>query len=140
MSWRISGCDGYLKRVKEFGKKYPHELRAVAQNLRTLMDALDLGTKPEQLKLLGFVHGNYDLGILSLDETGHDKPSKPKALRLYLYPCIENAGRLRDALGTKRWPADRCQTLQALCPKQDQGAESGSSSDATHQATTLEQP
>ncbi len=101
MPWRISGCDDYLKRVKEFGKKYPHEIRAVAQNLRTLMNALDLGTKPEQLKLLGFVHGNYDLGILSLDETGHDKPSKPKALRLYVYPCIEEQVVYAMLLGQK---------------------------------------
>lgn len=86
---------------KSLVKKYPHELRAVAQNLRTLMDALDLGTKPEQLKLLGFVHGNYDLGILSLDETGHDKPSKPKALRLYLYPCIEEQVVYAMLLGQK---------------------------------------
>lgn len=62
---------------------------AIANNVKTLFQSLDGGAKPEQLKLLGFVHGNYPLGILSIDQTGHEKATKPKALRLYVFPCEE---------------------------------------------------
>lgn len=87
MTWQLTPCSDYEKRKKDFSKKWPAELRAVVSNLMTLLYALQEGTRPEQLKLLGFVHGNYPLGILSIDETGHGKSSRPKALRLYVFPC-----------------------------------------------------
>jgi hypothetical protein len=108
MAWQISACVDYLKVRKDFSKKYPHEMRAVAGNLLTLFQALENGAKPEQLKSLGFVHGNYPLGILSIDETGHEKQSKPKALRLYLYPCEAEQVVYAMLLGEKdaRQPGD----------------------------------
>ncbi len=87
MTWTMSPCSDYANAIKVFTKKWPHEMRAVANNLRTLMQSLDRGANPEQVKSLGFVHGNYALGILSIDETGHEKGSKPKSIRLYIFPC-----------------------------------------------------
>ena len=101
MVWQINPCTDYIKRCKDFGKKYPHEVRAVGRNLVTMVSALENGAKPEQVKSFGFIHGNYDYGIVSIDETGHDKPSKPKALRLYAYACEDEQVVYAMLLGEK---------------------------------------
>lgn len=73
--------------MKEFEKKWLLETTATIANAITLLRALNDGTQLEQLKTLGFVHGNYPLGIISVDQTGCGKATKPKAIRLYLFPC-----------------------------------------------------
>ena len=88
MTWSIRASADYRKAEKEFTKKYKAEMLAVAANLRTLILALEEGANPEQVKSFGFVHGNYDLGLLSIDETGHGKKGKPKALRMYVWPSV----------------------------------------------------
>lgn len=89
MAWTLTPCSDYEKAKKDFAKKWPDEMRAMANNLRTVIQSLDAGASAEQLKVLGCVHGKYPLGIISVDESGHEKKSKPKALRLYLFPCEE---------------------------------------------------
>jgi hypothetical protein len=86
-AWKPVPCEDYEKAKKDFVKKWRPEMLAVANNLQTLMQTLDRGVKPEQLKSLPFVHGEYPIGILSIDESGHEKKSKPKAIRLYVFPC-----------------------------------------------------
>lgn len=76
--------DDVQKRLKKYRKKYDHEVRNVFDNLGTLFDSIELGSKTEQLKKLGFVH-SYKLGILSIDQSGPGKGSKMKAFRLYVY-------------------------------------------------------
>jgi hypothetical protein len=85
MAWQIVPCSDYEKPKKEFTKKWPEEMRAVAANLRTLLLALENGAKSEQLKSLGFVHSE-PMGILAIDERGCEKKTKPKAVRLYVFP------------------------------------------------------
>lgn len=101
MGWTLVPCTDYEKRRGDFSKKWPHEMRAIANNFKTLVAAIEDGANPEQLKSLGFVHGNYPLGILSIDETGHEKGSKPKAIRLYLFPCTEESKLYVMLLGDK---------------------------------------
>lgn len=85
MPWQVVECDDYLKRKREFNKKWPEEMVAIATNLATLFHSLNLGAKPEQLKSLGFVRSE-PLGILAISERGVSKGTTPKALRLYVYP------------------------------------------------------
>jgi len=84
MPWQIVECDDYLKRKKEFIKKWPQEMVAVANNLATFFLAVQAGAKTEQLKTLGFVRSE-PLGILAITEKGVSRGTKPKAFRLYVY-------------------------------------------------------
>ena len=84
MPWKAVECDDYLKRKKDFNKKWPQEMMAIAANLATLFQSLNAGVKPEQLKNFGFVHSE-PLGILAITERGVSKGTKPKAIRLYVY-------------------------------------------------------
>jgi len=84
MTWKIIPCSDYEKDKKDFAKKWPDEMQAIAANLCTFFRAIDAGAKQEQLKTLGFVHSE-PLGILALDERGCKKRTKRKALRLYIF-------------------------------------------------------
>ena len=84
MAWHIVLSADYEKAAKQFAKKWPAELRAVANNLRTLVQAVEFGAKVEQLKSLGFVHSEPH-GILAITERGCEKKTKPKATRLYVF-------------------------------------------------------
>lgn len=84
MTWKIVTTTDYEKARKEFAKKWPEELKGVGSNLRTLITALEVGTKAEQLKSLGFVHSEPS-GILAITERGCEKKTKPKATRLYVF-------------------------------------------------------
>lgn len=84
MAWHIVPSADYEKSVKDFEKKWPEELRAVASNLKTLFLAVEAGAKVEQLKTLGFVRSE-PLGILAITERGCEKKTKPKATRLYVF-------------------------------------------------------
>lgn len=83
--WTIKWYGDAKSRLKSFQKKYRHETINVVDNLETLLNALCGGTKPEQLKKLGFVHSEPE-GILAIDQRGPGKGAKMKALRLYVYP------------------------------------------------------
>jgi hypothetical protein len=107
MAWTFTLCPDYEKRKKDFTKSWPHEMQAIATNLNRVLQSLENGARPEQLTLLGgFVHGGYPLGIISVDQTGHEKPSKPKALRLYLYPDATEQTLYVLLLGDKQRQSD----------------------------------
>lgn len=85
--WTLNPRPDVQKRLERFKKKWPHELENVFLNLTKLKQTLDLGAKPEQVKQqFSFVHGNYELGVLSIDQRGKNKGAKPKPFRLYVYP------------------------------------------------------
>lgn len=84
MAWLLVSTEDYEKARREFGRKWPEELRAVASNLKTLILAVEAGTKSEQLKSFGFVHSE-PLGILAITEQGCNKKTKRKAIRLYIF-------------------------------------------------------
>ena len=85
--WNLNPLPDVQKRVERFKKKWPHELENVFLNLAKLKQAFDFGAKSEQVKQqYSFVHGNYELGILSIDQRGKNKGAKPKPFRLYVYP------------------------------------------------------
>jgi hypothetical protein len=85
--WTLNPLPNVQKRLERFKKKWPRELENVFVNLAKLKQALDLDAKPEQVKQeFSFVHGNYELGVLSIDQRGKNKGAKPKPFRLYVYP------------------------------------------------------
>ncbi|TXT21070.1 MAG: Uncharacterized protein FD138_4106 [Planctomycetota bacterium] len=101
MKW----CEDAQKRLKKYGKKWMHEVVNVSDNLGTLIDALDEGAKPEQLKKLGFVRSEPS-GILAIDESGPGKGSKMKALRLLVFPHEEKQDLYVMTLGDKDSESD----------------------------------
>jgi len=74
------------KRLKKFEKKWRTEVANLFVNLETLLTALSAGTKPAQLRHLGFVHAGYSLGVLSIDQRGSGKGARLKQFRLYVFP------------------------------------------------------
>jgi transcriptional regulator with XRE-family HTH domain len=56
MAWKFAPCTDYEKSKKDFVKKWRLEMLAVANNLQTLMQTLDRGVKPEQLKTSNSTH------------------------------------------------------------------------------------
>ncbi|MFN0052429.1 MAG: hypothetical protein ACKV0T_09560 [Planctomycetales bacterium] len=105
MPWTVRWCEDAQKRMRKFGKKWRHELVNVGNNLTTLLTALEKGAKPEQLKLLGFVRSE-PLGILAIDESGPGKGSKMKAMRLYVFPHMEQRHLYAMILGDKSTQSD----------------------------------
>ncbi|SRR6266478_6160339 len=83
--WNLNSLPDVQKKLDRFKKKWAHEMTNVFDNLDTFMEALNAGTKPEQLKQLGFVHSE-PLGILAIDQRGPGKGSKLKQFRLYVFP------------------------------------------------------
>lgn len=83
--WTLNPLPEFPKRADRFRKKWEHEISNVLTNLKTLVTALNLGTHPEQLKQLGFVHSE-PMGILAVDQKGKGKGAKLKPFRLYVFP------------------------------------------------------
>lgn len=88
MPWAALECDDFKKRLKKFSKvnAWTQELQNIVDNLDTLLDSLKQGIKPAQLRNHNFVHAKYELGILSIDQSGPRGKHRPKPLRLYVYP------------------------------------------------------
>lgn len=83
--WNLSPLSDVHKRLDSFKKKWAHEMTNVFDNLDTIVKALNEGTRPEQLKQLGFVHSE-PCGVLAIDQKGPGKGSKLKQFRLYVFP------------------------------------------------------
>ncbi|MCA8991945.1 MAG: hypothetical protein KDA88_08200 [Planctomycetaceae bacterium] len=83
--WTMIHDESVHKQFRSLGKKFRLEVINVLANLETVKKALDEGIQLEQLKKLGFVH-NEPKGIVAVDQKGKGGKTKPKALRLYLYP------------------------------------------------------
>ncbi len=83
--WSLEVQDAVEKRFKRFEKKWQHEMTNVMANLQELVEALNDGVRPEQLKQLRFVRSEPQ-GLLAVDETGLNKGTKPVPFRLYVYP------------------------------------------------------
>lgn len=83
--WSLNPLPEFSKRADRFKKKWGHEIANVIANLETLVNALKLGARPEQLKQLGFVHSE-PMGILAIDQKGKGKGAKLKPFRLYVFP------------------------------------------------------
>jgi hypothetical protein len=86
--WILSPLPDVQKRLDKYKKKWSREMTNVFDNLDTLLEALNCGTNPEQLKQLGFVHSE-PFGILAIDQKGPGKGAKLKPFRLYTYPDEE---------------------------------------------------
>ncbi|HEY3965717.1 MAG TPA: hypothetical protein VGM05_14260 [Planctomycetaceae bacterium] len=83
--WNLNPLSDVPKRLDRFKKKWAHEMTNVFDNLDTVVEALNAGTKAEQLKQLGFVHSE-PFGVLAIDQRGPGKGSKLKQFRLYVFP------------------------------------------------------
>jgi hypothetical protein len=102
--WTIQPSAEYERRQKRFEKKRPNELRAVLDNLDTMIMGLKDGLKLEQVSSFGFVH-HEPLGVLAIDqEGGHG--AKLAQTRLYVYPDTGEKVTHVITLGDKGTQAD----------------------------------
>jgi len=83
--WSMELPDGVERRYQQFERKWQHEFTNVMRNLQELLDALETGVRPEQLKGLRFVRSE-PAGVLAIDQSGPGKRTKMVPLRLYVYP------------------------------------------------------
>lgn len=83
--WKLEAHPQFVKKLSKWPKKHRREITAMIDNLDTLFAALCQGTRVEQAKRqLGFVHGKYPCGIVSVDQRGGG--GGLKQTRLYAYP------------------------------------------------------
>jgi hypothetical protein len=87
--WTIVAGDDIDRRLRNYKKQWSHEMKNVFVNLDQVLAALEYGTKPEQLKKLGFVHSEPQ-GVIAIDQSGKGKRAKMKEFRAYLYPDEED--------------------------------------------------
>lgn len=78
--WRLLHTDVYSRQSKWYGKKKKNELKAVLDNLDTLVKSLDSGKKPKPFAY-GFLHLE-PCDIIAIDERG--AATKLAATRLYV--------------------------------------------------------
>lgn len=112
--WALEPHEDVVKRSKKLKKKRPRELKNVFDNLDTYLAGLQQGVHPESLKKqLGFVHGNYPLGIVSIDQSG---PAEGKGrlvpLRLYVYPSVSQQVLYLRTIGEKGTQYDDVRTTK----------------------------
>ena len=75
MPWKMNWLPEAKRGLKNYGKKWSHEVNNVGDNLETLLGSLNEGVKAEQLKSLGFVHSEPN-EILAIDQSGPAREQK----------------------------------------------------------------
>ena len=95
--WDVKNSDEYTRRLKRYLKKRPKETKFALANLESFLDALNTGTRPEDIRV-GFVHPE-PCGVLAITEKGVGKGSIP--LRLYIYPDAKGECLYLVTLGDK---------------------------------------
>lgn len=92
MAWTDYTCDEFSERFKAFFKKNKLEAQGALANLNFFLEQLQDGRMPEQLKHeLSFVHSE-PLGILAISEKhGARYATKPKPLRIYVFPSLPDS-------------------------------------------------
>lgn len=84
--WVLEVTETYERRYKEYEKKHPNELVAVANNLDSYFKALNRFGHPLQVKA-GFIHDEPE-GIKAVDQKGGGQKVKLQQTRLYIYPDL----------------------------------------------------
>jgi hypothetical protein len=92
MTWTDRVYDEFSQRFQSISKKNRLEAQGALANLMFLLEELQKGRMPEQLKHeLSFVHSE-PLGILAISEKhGARYNTKPKALRIYVFPSLPDS-------------------------------------------------
>ena len=80
--WRLQPEAEYEKRVNKWPNKHRRELKAMHDNLDTVLGALNQGAKLEHINF-GFIH-REPRGVLAIDQKGGG--AGLKQTRLYVYP------------------------------------------------------
>jgi hypothetical protein len=80
--WNIIPTGLFLRRLKRWEKKHPHELQATLDNLDTYQQHLNAGTQA-QLVQLGCIH-NEPQGVKAIDQKGGG--TNLAQTRLYVFP------------------------------------------------------
>ena len=83
--WSLRPLPGFAQRLDKFKKKWEHELMNVLDNLDTCFKSLQAGTKPMQIKQLGFAQSE-PFGLIAINQKGKGKGSKLKPFWAYVYP------------------------------------------------------
>lgn len=91
MSWTDRVYEEFSERFLSISKKNKLEAQGALANLLFFRGELEKGRMPEQLKHeLAFVHSE-PLNILAITEKhGARYRTKPKALRIYVFPSLAN--------------------------------------------------
>ncbi len=98
--WKFERDTEFDRQLRKWPKKHKRELLAMIDNLDTLAEALNGGLRIEQAKRhFRFVHGNYSLGFISIDQRGPG--SGKKQTRLYAYADEDNEVLHQLTLGDK---------------------------------------
>ena len=99
-NWKLNITDKCERDFKQYEKKHPDELKAVANNLDSYFSALnELGNS--NLIKAGFIHPESH-GIIAIDQKGGKKRKiKLQQTRLYIYPDIQNKILYLLAIGNK---------------------------------------
>jgi len=111
--WSMSNHEDVAKRLKKYQKKWRHEITNVFDNLDTLFLAIKEGTKPEQLKSLGFVHSE-PMNVLAIDQKGPGKGTRMKQFRLYTVPDLNDEVLYLRTLGDKDTQEDDLRVVTAF--------------------------
>lgn len=82
MAWRITPTATFKMRFKWYEKKKPKELKAVLDNLDTLIKSLHSGKKPKPF-VYGFLSAEPS-DVIRISEAGSE--TQVAATRLYVYP------------------------------------------------------
>jgi len=93
VSWTIETTDQWKRDLSLYGKKHPHELTAILQNLDKYHIAL-CASKHPRLVQFGFLH-KEPKGIFAIDQTGGaladgKKRGTLQETRLYIYAVLES--------------------------------------------------
>ena len=81
--WNLELNVEYEKRVKRWPKKHRRELKAMYNNLDTVVKALNSGAPVQNVSCFGFVH-DEPKGIKAIDQKGAG--AGVKQTRLYTFP------------------------------------------------------
>ena len=98
--WVIIIEEKVSKKLPKFKDQWPHEMGNVLDNLTAVVDKLNDGTAPEQLKKFGFVQSEPS-NLLAINQKGPGKKTRMKVLRLYVYPDKEKQKLWLITLGDK---------------------------------------
>ena len=82
--WVVRPLPDLSQRVAKFKKKWEHEVVNVFDNLDTVFKSLAAGTRPMQIKQLGFAHSEPS-GIIAIDQKGKRAKGQNSRLSGYIF-------------------------------------------------------
>jgi hypothetical protein len=108
--WQIRETEEYVRKLKQFSKKYRRETQAMLANLDTYFVSLQNDIHPRQIRH-GFTHEETH-GAIAIDQKGTE--GKPAQTRLYVYPDPDTKTLYLITIGDKKSQRDDNATCREL--------------------------